>query len=106
MILGLFTSTGKKASTASTAINLALECRRFARKSRRYSQEPRNVAPRYAKTIIANEYTCVFSTGVNARVHTTSIAIATKPVENKIHLIRSEEHTSELQSLRHLVCRL
>src|SRR5947199_1417766 len=38
-----------------------------------------------------------------------SIGLSVKGVENKIlrltHL-RSEEHTSELQSLRHLVCRL
>ena len=28
------------------------------------------------------------------------------PMENFVYLIRSEEHTSELQSLDHLVCRL
>src|SRR5262245_65348754 len=27
-------------------------------------------------------------------------------IERELHLDRSEEHTSELQSLRHLVCRL
>src|SRR5437899_5549586 len=33
-------------------------------------------------------------------------AFATGPVISVIDLPRSEEHTSELQSLRHLVCRL
>src|ERR1035441_8557394 len=28
------------------------------------------------------------------------------PIAGPTHLLRSEEHTSELQSLRHLVCRL
>src|SRR5690625_6751673 len=34
------------------------------------------------------------------------INIWTSPIEAKKHLARSEEHTSELQSRGHLVCRL
>src|ERR1035441_5005127 len=34
------------------------------------------------------------------------LAITTTSVANGIVSVRSEEHTSELQSLRHLVCRL
>src|SRR5438093_7992592 len=32
--------------------------------------------------------------------------ITTKPISDRISIIRSEEHTSELQSLTNLVCRL
>src|SRR5258705_8789207 len=34
------------------------------------------------------------------------IHIITPPLVIPLHRLRSEEHTSELQSLRHLVCRL
>src|SRR5262245_62945261 len=34
------------------------------------------------------------------------VTMATFPARLSVALIRSEEHTSELQSLRHLVCRL
>jgi len=39
------------------------------------------------KTISAKNRPGFFKTGVNARVQTTSIAMATKPVENKIHFM-------------------
>src|SRR5205814_4474533 len=37
-------------------------------------------------------------------VDIAAVLIGNRPIETKV--IRSEEHTSELQSLRHLVCRL
>src|SRR5947199_7447711 len=38
------------------------------------------------------------------RLHTKKSTVVPKPIE--LVMTRSEEHTSELQSLRHLVCRL
>src|SRR5437899_3625371 len=35
-----------------------------------------------------------------------ALAVVRQPRADLWHLLRSEEHTSELQSLRHLVCRL
>src|SRR5437588_6402916 len=43
---------------------------------------------------MAKAYTGVFITGVNARTHTTSMASAIKPVENRIHLISRLRGTS------------
>src|SRR5437899_4451878 len=50
----------------------------------------------------------VFDTLVAFREGSTDIepALATRWAVSKDGLTRSEEHTSELQSLRHLVCRL
>src|ERR1035441_24762 len=46
-------------------------------------------------------------TGVHALGQVASFAIAGAiPPANLRRALRSEEHTSELQSLRHLVCRL
>src|SRR5256885_9115807 len=55
---------------------------------RRYNKDPKNVAAKYPKTMRAKEYTWVFNTGVNARAHTTSMAMDANPVENRIHLPR------------------
>src|SRR5882724_2247342 len=85
-ILESFASTGKKAATASAENNAPLERILPLRKCRRYINEPKKVAPKYVKTMSAKEYTCVFRTGANARDHTTSIAMAINPVENKITL--------------------
>src|SRR5437899_10207649 len=36
----------------------------------------------------------------------TRVVLTTMTNDTGVHVLRSEEHTSELQSLRHLVCRL
>src|SRR5262245_63083099 len=43
---------------------------------------------------------------MRALVKKQEIAFVTLDLSNVIRDVRSEEHTSELQSLRHLVCRL
>src|ERR1039458_3987059 len=52
---------------------------------------------------IGNPNTLSFSSGT-AALHTALILAGVRPGDEVIS--RSEEHTSELQSLRHLVCRL
>src|SRR5262245_63545368 len=51
-----------------------------------------------------------FTTGVQAQVKALSFVQRKDVVEERVEVreiyFRSEEHTSELQSLRHLVCRL
>src|SRR5262245_22809912 len=45
--------------------------------------------------------------GIEAHViHAASVAVSREHRRAKTDRLRSEEHTSELQSLRHLVCRL
>src|SRR5258705_8144909 len=44
--------------------------------------------------------------GVDAAIFYSDIVLPLKSVGFDIEIKRSEEHTSELQSLRHLVCRL
>ena len=85
-ILTILQSTaakGSRAAAARNAMRLALAQTASVLKWWRYHHEPTEVAPRYVKTTSANEYTCVFRTGVKSRVHTTSIAIALNPVQNK-----------------------
>src|SRR5436853_2170677 len=53
-------------------------------------------------------YTTLFRSGVGLAANGLAIRHFRR-LERQIHviaLVRSEEHTSELQSLRHLVCRL
>src|ERR1035438_4876296 len=48
-----------------------------------------------------------FGQSVSVQQNVLSVHLVVKLVETEFRLVlRSEEHTSELQSLRHLVCRL
>src|SRR5438045_6273985 len=52
-------------------------------------------------------YTTLFrSTDVGPTTNGIDMSGFNRPVSRSVYLARSEEHTSELQSLRHLVCRL
>src|SRR5205814_9156738 len=60
-------------------------------------------------------YTTLFRSIDHAQLHPRAVALGREPVDAcgrdverllNQHVQRSEEHTSELQSLRHLVCRL
>src|SRR3954449_5684940 len=50
-------------------------------------------------------YTTLFRSPVLASVKKTSVGVAAVPL-GRVACVRSEEHTSELQSHSHLVCRL
>src|SRR5262245_64763715 len=52
---------------------------------------------------LENQITMDNAAGVQAKI---IIEGANGPTDPEAHQFRSEEHTSELQSLRHLVCRL
>src|SRR5258705_1277018 len=51
-------------------------------------------------------YTTLFRSTSNEEREESSITTTSETVETSKTAVRSEEHTSELQSLRHLVCRL
>src|ERR1051325_6194763 len=79
---------GRKAAIETMEINAAIDRTERLARARRYKAEPRKVAPRYAKTIRAKEYTWVVSTAVKDRAHITSIALALKPVQKRTNMIR------------------
>src|SRR5262245_62576301 len=96
---------------------------RFSRSPRQYAQTP-HVAPSHAtptRSSMANPPTpgpsaltrptiswpgTIGSTGFDSSPSTTCRSVRQTPQAVTVTMIRSEEHTSELQSLRHLVCRL
>src|SRR5262245_63899475 len=92
-------STRQRGSVASrttcTVVVAGLESRKYSPQTRlRASWSERSVTKRSAVTTSAK----VAPTAVRPRLRFSSAARACPS--------RSEEHTSELQSLRHLVCRL
>src|SRR5438045_5584214 len=64
--------------------------------------------PLFPYTTLFRSPTLIVSASYGDRTHPTLIdsQVATPAASRGFELVRSEEHTSELQSLRHLVCRL
>src|ERR1035441_4220596 len=75
----------------------------FDRRLRAYNPRPSEFLTRDKKNIVIESYVVWKIADPGRFVQTVGDATAG---EMRLHDIRSEEHTSELQSLRHLVCRL
>ena len=87
---GSFSRMGRKTQADMIAINSEIGRVPPRARCRRYSSEPHDVASRYTASSNAKEYIVVRSTGVNARVQTTSIAMEMKPVAKRMEAISGE----------------
>src|SRR5205814_7197765 len=71
----------------------------------RPAPSPRGVNEKPLRVLIADDHP-LFRNGLRTLFETTPDIEVIDAVSDGAEVVRSEEHTSELQSLRHLVCRL